>query len=220
MLPLPSTPKDLGGTIVRPRQFVLPWIACMVLVADVQVARAWIQIQTQDGFCFAEIPVTQPMNLEVVYEPTFFPEPPGGISAIEFRLDLGSSPLFFSFFTPNPAANVVGNVTQGIRLEFPACEMGSPTVLGSLAVIALKTLTPQSWFVRGGGPGSGICPQVQTCAPESAWLPVYRGGVRCESKWAAPLLRRTLLRNHCRRAQHLECDQIGLSLVATRSGPS
>jgi hypothetical protein len=157
---------------VRSRFFVLPWIASMVLVADVQVARAWIQIQTQDGSCYAQFPAG--VYLQVVYAPTFFPEPPGGISAIEFRLDLGSSPFFFSNFTPNPVANVVGDVTQGIRLEFPTCEMASPTVvLGSLVVFAVATLTPQSWFVRGGGPGSGICPQVKTCAPASAWLPVY-----------------------------------------------
>jgi len=160
---------------MRTRSYVLSWITGMVLVADVQVARAWIRLQTQNGSCFAPIPVVQSVNLRIVYDPSLFPPPrPSGITAAEFRLELGSSPAIITAFTPNPAANVVlGDVNQGIHIEFSTCQSASPTVLlGTLQVFAGQLPPPQSWFVRGGKPGSGICPMVRSCAPGSAWIPV------------------------------------------------
>ena len=85
---------------------------------------------------------------------------------------MGSLQGIFTQFTVNPAASlVVGDMTQGIRIEFSDCQ-ASPLVLGTLLLLATQPLPQQTWYVRGGSPGSGICPLVRTCAPENAWLPV------------------------------------------------
>jgi len=171
MKALPSTPRILGGAIVRIRYLVLSWIAGMAIFAGPQSAQAWIRLQTQSGECWQTL-LVGPANLYVLYEPGFAPPGPASISAAEFRLDMGSPPGVFMTFIANPAAiDVIGDVTQGIRIEFSDCQ-ASPLVLGTLQMFVFQPLLPQSWFVRGGGPGSGICPLVRTCAPENAWLPV------------------------------------------------